>query len=303
MLDLSHIPNSQQDIKIFYANQDAFAYQTWQKPRKCSFIYILCIGAGSAGIPGISSNLNTIAQSGYAGSSGAVNRCLINSNLVPDVLYVKVGKGGKGASNPNIGGGVLLGAQSGESSGIFISTARSSQESTNQANSFIGGNDASTFLAGGTVSIQSNNYLIGLTNFISLAGITSTGGTLTTQPPNISPLASQIVMAGGTGAPYNGTATAFNGASISATSISPLIAGGIGGSTLGGNGADGYTSWNPLFSTGGAGGGNSYTAGGVAGNGGNGGIGSGGGAGGSANFGTAGKGGDGGDGLVVIITF
>jgi len=124
-----------------------------------------------------------------------------------------------------------------------------------------------------------------------------------TQPPNISPLTSQIVMAGGAGAPYDGTATAFNGASISATSISPLIEGGIGGTTLGGNGADGYTSWQPLFSTGGAGGGNATTAGGVAGNGGNGGIGSGGGAGGNANIGTSGKGGDGGDGLVIIITF
>ena len=144
--------------------------------------------------------------------------------------------------------------------------------------------------------------MIGLTNFISIAGIASTL-TGASQPPNITPLTSQIVMAGGVGAPYDGTATAFNGASISATSISPLIAGGIGGTTLGGNGADGYTSWQPFFSTGGAGGGNATTAGGVAGNGGNGGIGSGGGNGGNANFGTAGRGGDGGDGLVIIITF
>lgn len=306
MLDLSHIPNSQQDIKVYYANQGNFGYQTWQKPRKCNFVYIISIdGGGGANSGNVTISDGSPLFNKYGGASGGITRAMINANLVPDTLYIKVGKGGIGGASTTIS---YNEGTPGESSGVFVYSQLSSQANTAQAVSFLGGaisnNGSNGSIADGTpASSLANNYLIGLTNFISIAGISSTGGDLVTQPPNISPLTSQIVMAGGAGAPYNGTATAFNGAGISATSISPLIAGGIGGSTLGGNGADGYTSWKPFFSTGGAGGGNAYTAGGVAGNGGNGGIGSGGGCGGISNLGTSGKGGDGGDGLVIIITF
>ena len=64
MLDLSHIPNSQQDIKIFYANEGTRAYQTWQKPRKCSFIYILSIDGAAGGNSGESTYLGTGATAG-----------------------------------------------------------------------------------------------------------------------------------------------------------------------------------------------------------------------------------------------
>jgi hypothetical protein len=309
MLDLFHIPNSQQDIKIFYANQGDRAYQTWQKPRKCSFIYIISIDAGGGGSSGVSTIANASTPNTCGGASGGINRALINSNLVPDTLYIKVGKGGTGGPSATGGGTGAFVGTAGESSGVFISSQLSSQGTASQSVSFIGGassnNGGNLFTAspGTPVSVIGNNYLIGLTNFISIEGRDSSGMNISTQPPNISPLTSQIVMGGGAGAPYNGTATSFNGAGINSTSISPLISGGIGGTTLGGNGADGITSWQPLFSTGGAGGGNATTAGGVAGNGGNGGIGSGGGAGGNANIGTSGKGGDGGDGLVIIITF
>ena len=47
MLDLSHIPNSQQDIQIFQANGSA--WQTWRKPKKCNYVYIMCIGGGGGG--------------------------------------------------------------------------------------------------------------------------------------------------------------------------------------------------------------------------------------------------------------
>jgi hypothetical protein len=46
MLDLSHIPNSQQDVQIFYSNGVTNAWQTWQKPRKCNYVWIMCIGGG-----------------------------------------------------------------------------------------------------------------------------------------------------------------------------------------------------------------------------------------------------------------
>ncbi len=309
MLDLSHIPNSQQDIQIFYANQGNFGYQTWRKPRKCNFVYILSIDGGGGGASGRSTTLNTSTSNNCGGGSGGVTRALINASFVPDILYIKVGKGGTGGIAGAGGGGSFSNGTAGESSGVFCLPNASSQANSNQASSFLGG---STSAQGGTnngsvngalVSTIGNNFLIGLTNFISLGGVDSSGGSITTQPSNIEVLTSQIVTAGCAGAPYNGTATTFNGAGINTSAISPIIAGGIGGTTLGGNGADGYTSWKPFFSTGGAGGGNATTSGGVAGNGGNGGIGSGGGAGGNANNGTRGKGGDGGDGIVIIISF
>jgi hypothetical protein len=308
MLDLSHIPNSQQDVQIFYANQGNLGYQTWRKPRKCNFVYILSIDGGGGGCGGTSTPLNTSTPNTCGGGSGAVNRVLINSNFVPDILYVKVGKGGEGGGTSTGGGGLSTGLP-GESSGVFCLSTISSQGNLNQGSSFVGGSTSSqggnnTSGVNGTIaSTLGNNHLIGLTNFISLGGRPSSGGAITTQPPNIAPLTSHLVTAGCAGAPYNGTATAFNGAGITSSSLSPEIAGGIGGTTLGGNGANGFTSWKPFFSTGGAGGGNATTSGGVAGNGGNGGIGSGGGAGGNANFGTSGRGGNGGDGIVIIISF
>jgi hypothetical protein len=302
MLDLSHIPNSQQDIKIYYANQGNFGYQTWQKPRKCNFVYIMYIDGGGGGSSGVSAVLNTTVGGNVGGGSGGVTRAMINANLVPDTLYIKVGKGGTGGSSATGANGTYNAGTTGESSGVFVLSQLSSQANTAQAVSLLGGaianngGNGATVAPGTPASSLANNYLIGLTNFISTKGVDSAAFDLT-------PLTSQIVMGGGQGAFYNGTTTAFNGSSILSSSISPLIPGGIGGSTLGGNGADGYTSFKPFFSTGGAGGGNATTAGGVAGNGGNGGIGSGGGAGGNANAGTGGRGGDGGDGLVVIISF
>ena len=49
MLDLSHIPNSQQDVQIFNAISGSNSWQTWQKPRKCNYVWIMCIGSGGGG--------------------------------------------------------------------------------------------------------------------------------------------------------------------------------------------------------------------------------------------------------------
>ena len=310
MLDLSHIPNSQQDIQIFYASSGSTAYQTWRKPRKCNYVYVLSIDGGGGGASGGSTNLNATGQiNTVGGGSGAVSRALINANFVPDILYVKVGKGGAGGASISSSANTVNPGSAGEASGIFCLPNVSSQGNSNATSSFIGGNtgavggNASAGVLGNTASALATNNLIGLTNFLSLLGRPSSGGGITTQPPNIDPLISHIVTAGCAGAPYNGTATPLNGGSINASSLSPIISGGTGGSLIGGDGANGITSWKPFFSTGGAGGGNTYTQAGVAGNGGNGGIGSGGGAGGTANAGRGGRGGNGGDGIVIIISF
>jgi hypothetical protein len=137
-----------------------------------------------------------------------------------------------------------------------------------------------------------------LGTFISTPGVFPTSQVLQ-QAVNTTPLISQITSGGGAGAIPSGGTLSYSGASINSTSLSPLI---LGGSSNGGNGDNGYISWKPFFSTGGAGGGSSIS--GVGGDGGNGEIGSGGGSGGTTAFGSSGgKGGNGGDGLVIIVSF
>jgi len=312
MLDLSHIPNSQQDIQIFYANQGNIGYQTWKKPKKCSFVYIVSIDAGGGGSSGWSATLDSATATTCGGGSGGVTRALINSSFVPEVLYVKVGKGGTGGPGTFGGSSYFNPGAPGESSGVFCFGISSSQANASQQNSFIGGAFSAQGGAGGVSGVNGssasglgNNYLIGLTNWISLGGIDSANGnTVGGGTGNIEPLVSQIVTAGCYGAGLSiGPSPSYNGGGINASEISPLIKGGAGGGLIGGNGDDGYTSWNPFFSLGGAGGGNATISGGTAGNGGKGGIGSGGGAGGNANNGYGGFGGDGGDGVVMIISF
>jgi hypothetical protein len=275
MLDLSHIPNSQQDIKIFYSNGIANAWQTFQKPRKCQWIWIMAIGGGGGGA---SPAIGSISGSG---GSGAVTRALFNASHLPDNLYIQVGLGGAGAITTNTAG--AAGNRS------FISIA----PNTTAQNVVMGsGTAAATNTGTGETAFTSaTGSFVTLANFISTLGVTqpSTG--------NITPLTSQITTPGA----INDGGLTSSGSSILATSISPLIQGGANVvSGLGINGANGYTSFKPFFSLGGAAGGSSQT--GTGGNGGNGGIGCGGGSGGSGAI-ASGNGGNGGDGIVIIITF
>jgi hypothetical protein len=288
MLDLSHIPNSQQDVQIFNANGSA--WQTWCKPKKCNYVYIMCIGGGGGGGVGTTTN-----QSPYStgGGSGAVSRALYNAQLLSDILYVQVGLGG--ASNSP-------GTRSFVSLQPVIAAQNLVAVSGNVA-AAAGTNSTGASAAGETASSQSTATFYTLSNFISTAGVTAVGNPSPIQGPNISPLTSQITCPGGNGPGFNnsGTPNSYDGGSILSTSISPLISGGsLSTTTNAGNGANGITSLKPFYSLGGAGGGS--TNNGIGGNGGNGGIGSGGGAGGSGRLG-AGTGGRGGDGIVIIISF
>lgn len=286
MLDLSHIPNSQQDIKFFYASGSA--WQTWQKPRKCNYVYIMCIGGGSGGQGGGNNGPEGVGA-GVGGGSGAITKVLYNSQLLPDTLYIQVGLGGIGGTSPFF-------PSSGTRSIVALQPTVAPQNLV-----AISGNVAANTPNGETVSTQATSTFYTLGNFISINGQTNNGG-------DITPLSSTVVSAGASGANGGGFDSGI-GSSILSSQLTPKINGGgyaIDGSN-GGNGEDGITSFKPFFSTGGAGGGasDSNTIG-NGGNGGKGGIGSGGGSGGSANTdlgGTLGKGGDGGDGLVIIISF
>ena len=272
MLDFFNIPNSQDYISIYYGNGSI--WETWTKPRKCNYVWIMCIGGGAGG----SSPFGGIYTS--VSASGAVTRALFNSSNLPDTLYIQVGLGGAGAIGTNT---VVAG---GAGTRSFVSLT----PSTVVQNVIIASGNAGANTVGETAFTTASGTFATFSNFTSTLGVT--------QPlTDITPLSSQITCPGG----FNNAITTASGNSILATSISPLIQGGASVvSGTGGNGADGFTSWKPFFSLGGAAGGGSQS--GVGGNGGNGGIGSGGG---SAGAGTTagGNGGKGGDGLVIIMTF
>ena len=293
MLDLSFIPNSQQDIKIFYANGSA--WQTWQKPRKCNYVYIMCIGGGAGGGAGASAD-NTPAA---PGASGAITRVLYNAQQLSDTLYVQVGLGGAG--------GVRSGTPTGSNGTRSLVSLQPTVIAQNLAAisgnvGAIGGGQSGSSFAGETASTQATATFYTLSNFISTAGTSTTIGS---SPISINPLTSQITCAGATGGWFSSAGPIFQPSEIGATVFSPRIPAGITTNSPGVNGTDGgdgVTIWKPFFSTGGAGGGGSTTANG--GRGGNGGIGSGGGGGGAgATIAQGANGGKGGDGLVIIISF
>ena len=300
MLDLSHIPNSQQDVQIFYSNGNTNSWQTWQKPRKCNYVWIMCTGGGGGGGGGITTTGGVVASTG--GGSGGVSRALYNAQQLPDRLYVQVGLGGAGG-NPQGNG------SAGTRSWVALQPAVVAQNLVQGSGAAVaaGGSFGGVSATGETAITQATATFLTLSNFTGTAGV-GNATQAASQPLDITPFSSQIVTQGGQGGGTNiGFTIMCNGSSILSSSISPLIQGGTtatASGSSGGNGADGITSWKPFFSTGGAGGGTA--ASGSAGNGGNGGIGSGGGAGAAGNSAlgyTGGRGGKGGDGLVVIISF
>jgi hypothetical protein len=304
MLDLSHIPNSQQDVQIFYSNGVTNAWQTWNKPRKCNYVWIMCIG-GAGGGGGGAGSYNTLGGSG--GGSGAITRVMYNAQQLPDILYIQVGLGGAGGAGATTSG--VNGSTGSPGNRSFVSLQPAVVAQNLVAAS---GNGAAAGGAGGTggataaesVSTQASTTFYTLGNFISTNGQAAPiypGGAIW----NTTPFTSTLVSAGA------GGSISINGSgNILSSSLTPQITGGgyAANGNNGGNGANGITSFKPFFSTGGAGGGAALLGTtGNGGNGGNGGIGSGGGGGGSADVSvgvnTGGRGGRGGDGLVVIISF
>jgi hypothetical protein len=297
MIDLFNIPNSQDNTSIFYANGSA--WQTWRKPRKCNYVFMMAIGGGAGGAGGLQ---NAAANMAVGGPAGAITRALFNSSNLPDILYIQVGLGGRGGIPNNSGA-------AGNRSFISLSSSTIATNvimASGTAGAVGGPSGAGSSVLGETAFNSAVGNFITLSTFISTIG--NPTPLYTSSIIDITPLTSQITCpgAGGGGVSNLSPRTVFDGSSINATSFSPRISGGTSftGSTAATNGDNGYTSWKPFFSTGGAGGGCSYS--GTSGNGGKGGIGSGGGAGGvsyTSAGGVAGNGGDGGDGLVIIVSF
>ncbi len=291
MLDIFNIPGQQDNVKTFYT-AGTTAWQTWNKPRNCKFIWMMCVGGGAGGAGG----LGFTAGAGPAGGgSGGIVRSLFPANVLPDTLYIQPGPGGAGG----IGQATGVFGSSGAGNKSFVSITPSSAITMNIV--CTSGNAAAASAGGAavgaaeTIATVTNAGLLSLGNFTAIAG--QAGAWSGIGAASITPLVSTVTCGGAQGS-YGDTTT---GGSINATSISPLISPGIG-NTAKLNGDNGILSQKPFFGLGGArgGGGN---LGGNGGKGGDGAYGCGGGGGGSSGTGTGGNGGKGGDGLVIIATF
>jgi hypothetical protein len=292
MLDINFIPGQQDNVKIFYARGTS-DWQTWQKPRNCKFIWIMCIGGGCGGESGTTESPSNIG--GRGGGSGGVCRVLYPANTLPDTLFIQPGAGSAGAATNNGGISPIVPSAANRS---FVTINAGSTLSTNTvcvsgtaAAGTTNPNNAETVA---TVSVAS---IMNLGTFTAIAGQAGDGG-----GAGISPLSTTITSGGASGGivTIGGGQAGFSIASVNlGTYTTPQISGGAAG---GGTGNNGIWNWKPMFGLGGAGGGGTNTGVNPGGPGGNGAYGCGGG-GGAAGSTIGGAGGKGGDGLVIIATF
>jgi len=294
MLDLSYFQNQNSNVQGFF---NGGTWQTWIKPRGAKLVNIICVGAGAGGGGGFQS-ASTPRAGGVGGGSGATSRLTINANLLPDIFYILVGKGGVGG----IGGTTATAGNAGTISYVSLIPSLASPSNiilssgTFQA---LGGGAGTT--SGGssgvgeTISVIANNIFANLGIFTFQAGVNSNSAG--TAAGGIGTPTNFVVSAGGGG----GTGIGGAGNGTAATGVFQ----GIPSTAVNTNGFNGMILYKPiLILYGGGGGGGSLAASTNGGNGGNGAPGAGGGGGGaSSNTGVnAGNGGKGGDGFVIITT-
>jgi hypothetical protein len=283
MIDVLSLPKPQNGyIDYFFgdASTAATSWRTWEKPRGISMIHITCFGGGAGGGGGSSTN----SLGGGGGGSGGQTTLLIPAHLLPDILYVSVGKGGAGAT--------VMGSRGVDATASYVSIAPSTDviyvacyANGGTSGSFGGGN-------GGVIAVQTSALMSNLGQFSALVGQSAA--------TNITyPVTGLLVSAGAAGADTNATAGIVNAPTQSSFRFVPTVTPATGST----DGSNGISLFQPLLSTGGSGGAGVT---GTGSSGGNGGFGSGGGGvgnpgGSTLTAGTAG--GKGGDGLVIIQCF
>ena len=334
MLDFNHVLSTPGlDLQSFVAINSAVSgtgsggqqWQTWRKPRGCKFVYMIGVGGGASG--GTGTNTANTSGGGGGGGSGAQASVMIPAFMVPDVLYIQCGQGGRQPAT-------IVTATAGVAGIItYISIEPfTTNPTTNDlfliASGGSGGSPASTTAGGagsggGTAPTIATMPLAGR-GFYSLFagqnggaggnGTAGTAGTGVTVPVT----GLMVTGGGGGGGKILGTFGAGSvitsptgGVSTGSSDFFPLTAAtpaAATGATPAGIGRDGMIIRNMMMNLGGGGGGAaSETSGGIAGAGGNGALGcGGGGAGGSSvttGVTTLARPGDGGDGFVLIASW
>lgn len=274
------------DSNVQFEDRVASGWQTWSKPSGVKFVNILAIGAGAGGQAG---QVGAVAQTkagGGGGGAGAMSNVTYPAKFLPDMLFIKVGRGGAiGLTDLSLGG---VG---------FPTYVNIDPIDTGGSVCYANGG------ANGTTAAAAATYdqmpWASVFPNLLLAGQGGTGSTTGNPNTVLFSLFARTIGAQGRSTGSSGTPSA--GGSIAAQGNLPTVAGGI---SPGGKGEDGYWFWKPMIGCGGAGGASSTTAGGA---GGNGAYGCGGGGGGAGTVGfdivtltSGGSGGRGGPGLVII---
>lgn len=307
---------------IHDGNSGIGRYQSWIKPRGVSMISMLLIGGGSGGGAGLTGATTTARGGGGGGACSGVAFHVFPAYVLPDLLFVFVGRGGPGGSASGFGG--TSGVRSYVLSGHGLTTGftvpniiANSLGSTGPSGGGAGANSGNA--AGGTAATTATKSQQGWSQCYSIStftdGIAGATGGIATGAAGTAITADFNTLclspgAGGGGVNSSGTGFAGGSQSLQAAMDLPdatltpntdfIPAGAAGSGVLaGGAGGSGLSLIKPFLFTGGAGGGSADgQPGGI---GGRGGIGCGGGGGGGGT--TGGRGGDGGPGLVIITSW
>jgi len=294
--DTFHIPNPDDRTRIFYANSAAAgeAWYTYHVPRGCRFLEMFCVGGGGSGGGGTAGS-GSARTGGSGGGGSAVTRLLIPAKLVPDTLYVSVGKGGDAVGSQTTGNSGLL-------SYVSVSPLTTVNQLVCVSGAAAGGpgrtNGTTTPGTTGTVVVATTALHMNLGVWASTqttaagSGGANTGGAGGSATP-------AALTTGGCGGGGSSTVNADGAGGAVATLWFEALAGGAAGGTN--PGANGLWTIRPFYAVGGAGGGGNGA--GTGGDGGSAGIGCGGGGGGAGTTASAGGGGRGGDGICIITAF
>lgn len=312
MMDVFNIPNNDLKTQVFFNESvSGLEWQVWNKPSNIKFINIFMLGGGAGGSGGFAS-VGAIRGGGAGGGSSSVVNALFPAYMLPDTLYIQVGKGGKGSlGTPTGSSSNPLAAENGSLSYISILPNNLTHNLVLVSGNVpaTGGNNQTAGVGGTAFNFLQAIYSVG--GIIhAVAGVN--GGTSFTNAVGSSINITNVPVSGGAGGGAANSTANLSGGSINQFSFLPRILGGFStGSTINGN--NGYnskilqnniSSSNILLFTGGAGGGGFYT--GTGGRGGDGAFGCGGG-GGGAGFSSSpfsgGTGGNGGDGIVIITSW
>jgi len=320
MLDLYDLPRaSAVDQQIFTGRASADGqYLPWYKPRGCTFVHFLMIGAGAGGGAGFSGAASA-AGGGGGGGAGAIGVALYLAQQVADVLYVSPALGGAGGASSGSAGSVP--ARS--SIQLFPQVSRASDNGVNYlvTSTLPAGGGAGTGAAGGAAGTAGaiafgTNSMFELTSVNNGAAGNGAGtGGFNSNSSGGGNINNWPILGGIGGGSIGTTGAGFTGLQCSYpvpvwTQSGEANVGGGGSSSGSPNGQDGARGFYPIgcqvarpllsFKSGGGGGGSWFNAG-VGGRGGNGGYGCGGGGGGGGI--TGGAGGDGGPALIIITAF
>jgi hypothetical protein len=282
MIDYQNLPQNSK-VDWFMQPTATDEVHTWTKPSGCNFVYMIAVGGGGAGGQGVGGAAGVTRSGGAGGASGTMTTLVVPAFLIPDTLFIKIGKGGAFGSN---GGPTIISAYRVSSVTEYLLYAD-------------GGNRGISFTIGsGVTPVITNNTLATIGKWQGIAG--RSGASANTSQTF------QFYLSGGAGGASIVNTDVAGASVISAygqVSSVTVVQGGaaVASATAGQNDAgSGYFIPKRFAFYGGGGGGGSNA--GVGGRGGNAGLGCGGGGGGAGTV-TSGNGGSGGDGFAVIISY